>query len=349
MKNISSNRLLIVDDDIGTIRALAAALKDLGEVHFSTSGADALALVREWSPTLILLDESMPGLDGFAVCTAIKSDPAHADLPILFITAHSDAETEAQALALGAVDFISKPFNPTIVQARVRTHLGLKRRTDELQRMASLDGLTAIANRRVFDDTLDMEWRRACRSLVPLSLLIVDVDHFKRFNDHYGHQAGDACLRTIAATLAANVRRPGELVARYGGEEFTVILPACGQAVALKLAEKLRASVAALAIPHAASDVSDRVTVSIGVASLAFPEAEAGGADPEETRTRPSARAIRETAPALVAAADQGLYGAKRAGRNRVAATPAIAADRLPPAPLAAEGERQPELCQAVL
>ena len=319
MHSTSSTRILVADDEVSTIRVLAAMLSDFGEVLFTTNGADTLAMVRERQPDLVLLDAEMPVMDGFAVCSALKSDPVYADLPILFITAHDATEIETQALELGAVDFITKPLNPAIVRARVKTHLTLKQRTDELHRMASLDSLTGIANRRAFDAALDMEWRRACRSKSPLSLLLLDVDYFKRFNDHYGHQAGDDCLRMVASALKANLRRPGEMAARYGGEEFAVILPACDQAVALKLAEKLRESIVALRLPHAASDVSDVITISIGVASLTLECVVSSKEHPGWAGPCPTVENCRADTVALIADADQGLYEAKKAGRNRVA------------------------------
>jgi diguanylate cyclase (GGDEF)-like protein len=284
----------------------------------------AIEMVRDVRPDLILLDAEMPGMDGFAVCAAIKSDPLFADLPILFVTAHADVDIETTALDLGAVDFIAKPLSPAIVKARVRTHLALKQRTDELHRLAGVDGLTGIANRRTFDSALDHEWRRACRSKSPLSLLLMDVDHFKRFNDHYGHQAGDDCLRSVASALAAASRRPGEVVARYGGEEFAVILPACDQEAALGFAEKLRASVVALQIPHAASDTASEVTISIGVANLTLDCIALGKDHPGWSGPCPTVDTCREGAETLIAAADAALYEAKRAGRNRIALRPVI-------------------------
>lgn len=326
MNGIAPARLLVVDDEVSTIRVLAAMLSDFGEVLFTTNGADAVAMVRERQPDLVLLDAEMPVMDGFAVCSALKNDPVHADLPILFITAHDAIEVETRALELGAVDFITKPLNPAIVRARVKTHLTLKQRTDELHRMASLDSLTGIANRRAFDAALDLEWRRACRSKSSMSLLLLDVDYFKRFNDHYGHQAGDDCLRTVASTLKDSFRRPGEVAARYGGEEFAVILPGCDQAAALKHAERLRAKVAALGLSHATSDVASVVTISIGVASLMMECIVSGNAQQGQTGPCPAVENCRAGSAGLIADADRGLYEAKKAGRNRVACAALTAA-----------------------
>src|SRR5579859_6988805 len=261
-------RILIVDDDPVMVRVLARILAPMGEILFATDGESALRMVRERSPDAVLLDVEMPGMSGFDVCRAIKEDPSNADLPILFVSGHTDIETEAKGLEAGAVDYIMKPPSPPIVRARVRTQLILRERTRQLLRLASIDGLTGLANRRSFDEALDEEWRRARRNRTPLSLALIDIDFFKRYNDHYGHQAGDDCLKTVASTLAAAAERPGELVARYGGEEFAVVLPVANAKTAAALAEKMRSRIAELALPHAGSLITDHVTISIGIATL---------------------------------------------------------------------------------
>lgn len=301
----SAARVLIVDDDVGTIRILAQVVAGFGEVVFATSGEEALAAAREEGPDLILLDAEMAGMDGFATCAALRLLADMDDVPILFITSHSDPGSEVRALEAGAVDFIAKPFNPRIVEARVRTHLTLKQRSDMLKRLAMIDGLTGIANRRQFDLSLAQEVRRLARGTAPLSLAMLDVDHFKLYNDYYGHQAGDDCLRAIAAALARTVHRAGELAARFGGEEFTVLLPNCERAGARRMGDMLRHAVLELALPHAPCPTGSVVTVSVGVATLNPPLRE-----PEAWGT---------AAAALVGAADRALYKAKGAGRNCVA------------------------------
>ena len=302
------SRLLVVDDDIDTIRLMISILEGLGEVFFATNGRDALTMVREQPPDLILLDAEMPGMDGFAVCAKIKGDPIHADLPIIFVTAHTDVDLEMKALHLGAVDFITKPPSPAIVRARAKTHLALKQRTDEWRRLASVDGLTGVANRRAFDNAMEQEWRRACRSKSSLALLMIDVDYFKRFNDQYGHLAGDDCLRTVASTLFTIARRPGELVARYGGEEFAVILPSCNQVTALKIAEKIRTAIAACQIPHAASEISDHVTISVGVSCLSLICTVVGQEHSSLSGACQSVDTCRKGVKLLITAADKALY-----------------------------------------
>lgn len=324
MQNVASARLLVVDDDVGSVRLLTSVVQEFGEVFFATNGEEAVAMVRDKRPDLVLLDAEMPGMDGFAACEAIKRDPLFADLPILFVTAHSDMDIETTALGLGAVDFITKPISPPIVKARVRTHLALKQRTDQLHRLAAVDGLTGIANRRAFDAAIDHEWRRACRSKSPMSLLLIDVDHFKKYNDYYGHQAGDDCLRAVASALAATPHRPGELVARYGGEEFAVILPTCDQQNALKFADKLRQAVIDLHVPHAASETAPEVTISLGVASLGLYCVSQAEQHPAGNGPCPTVENCREGVMALIAAADEALYEAKRTGRNRAVLRPLV-------------------------
>jgi len=218
--------LLVVDDQPINIQALYRIFAPDHRVLMATSGAKALALCREDPPDLVLLDVEMPELDGYEVCARLKADEATRNIPVIFVTSHTDADEETKGLELGATDFIAKPVNPAVVRARVKTHLTLKAQSDLLRQMVFLDGLTGVANRRCFDERLDVEWRRAARSASPLALLMLDVDHFKRFNDCYGHQMGDECLRQVAAAIKGSLVRPGDVVARYGGEEFACILPA---------------------------------------------------------------------------------------------------------------------------
>lgn len=298
-------RLLVVDDQPINIQLLYQIFQADHEVFAATDGAEALAFCRETPPDLVLLDVVMPGMDGLEVCRRLRADPATADLPVIFVTAQSDPADETAALDAGGVDFITKPVNPAVVRARVHTHLTLKAQSDFLRALAFIDGLTGVANRRRLDEALSAEWRRCRRAGTPLALLMIDIDHFKAYNDHYGHQAGDACLRQIADTLRQCVSRSHDLVARYGGEEFVCLLPECDLTAACAKAETVRTQITALALPHATSPTAPHVTLSIG-ASAVLPQA---GGDPAE----------------LLAAADGALYRAKGEGRNRV--TCAICAD----------------------
>ena len=307
--------ILIVDDDRGTIHILDGMLADLGHILFATSGAEALELVRSAPPDLVLLDAELPGMSGFDVCAAMQDDPILSEVPIVFVTAHSEMEYETRALDAGAVDFIVKPFNPPVVRRRVKTQIKLKQKSDELRRLASIDSLTRLPNRRTFDQRLDEEWRRGLRTGQPLSLAMIDVDEFKRYNDRYGHIAGDKCLKAVAAAIHNVARRSSDVVARFGGEEFAVILPATGGAIAAVLAERMRGKVAELSTSNEASDVLSVVTISIGVSTVNYDH---GAGTPEGSSPKEIADSVRESA--LVALADDALYSAKSAGRNKIVA-----------------------------
>jgi diguanylate cyclase (GGDEF)-like protein len=292
-------RILIVDDMPTNIRILGESLRRDHAVSIATNGEQALAAVAgDTPPDLVLLDVMMPGLDGFEVCRRLKADPAAKNIPVIFVTSLDEAVDEERGLSLGAVDYIAKPFSLPVVLARVRNHLELARKSRMLERLALVDGLTEVANRRGLDEALDREWRRARREGASLAAIMCDIDHFKTYNDNYGHGAGDVCLRQVAQTLHLTLARPGDFVGRYGGEEFLVLLPNTDQAAARDVAEKLRRAVFEKGLPHAHSSVADRVTLSLGVAA----RVPAGEDAPER----------------LLKAADQALYRAKQAGRNRV-------------------------------
>ncbi|RYY84855.1 MAG: diguanylate cyclase, partial [Comamonadaceae bacterium] len=218
-------RVLVVDDHDINVRLLQATLDAEHDVQVATDGEQALAACRLQAPDLVLLDVMMPGMDGFEVCRRLKADAATRDIPVIFITALGDEQAETKGLGAGAVDFISKPIRPRVVRARVHTHLTVKRQADLLRSLVYVDGLTGLCNRRSFDESLARECGRATRAGSPLSVALVDVDLFKRYNDHYGHQAGDDCLRRVADAMASCLQRPGDVCARYGGEEFAWVLP----------------------------------------------------------------------------------------------------------------------------
>jgi diguanylate cyclase (GGDEF)-like protein len=296
-------KLLIADDQPVNIRVLYELFRHDCDVFMATSGAQAVAVAQSESPDLILLDVVMDDLDGHEVCRLLKSDPHTHDTPVIFITAQDREDDEVKALELGAVDFLSKPINPVVTKARVRTHLTIKLQGDLLRANALLDGLTGVANRRKFDEDFQADWRQCAREGASLALLMVDVDYFKRFNDQYGHQAGDACLKAIARALGASLRRPYDKVARYGGEEFACLLPKTDLAGARIIAQRMIEQVRALAIEHLPSGVEATVTISVGVAACI-------------------ASAEDATPAALCKAADDALYAAKRAGRARIACAP---------------------------
>ena len=291
-------RILIVDDERFNLNTLHALLKDDYKVMVATSGEQALKAAVTGRPDVILLDITMPGMDGYEVCRRLKDDPLTANLPVIFITGLTDADDETRGLELGAADYITKPFNLSVVRARVRTQLRLKQQSDLLESYAFRDGLTGLANRRAFDERAASEWSRCQRAVLPLSAIMIDVDHFKLYNDSYGHAQGDECLRAVAQALAQRIHRAGDLLARYGGEEFVVLLPNTAHADALTVGESLRGAVQALGMEHRASKVTDHVTISVGVATVT--PAEPGPVAP------------------LLKGADSMLYACKSAGRNCV-------------------------------
>lgn len=292
-------KLLIVDDQPINVRMLHDIFQADHDVFVALSGADALAFCSTNLPDLILADVIMPQMDGYDLCRRLKQNERTREIPVIFVTGHSDTPEEEQGLEAGAVDFISKSASPRVIRARVKTHLTLKHQTDLLRSLSLIDSLTGIPNRRNFDETLLAEWRHCAREGKPLSLLMIDIDFFKRYNDEYGHQAGDACLRAVAACIKSCMTRPHDLAARYGGEEFVCVLPDTPYDGGLAKAQSLLEAVHALAIPHIASEVPGAmVSISIGLASIT-----------------PNQERFMEN---LTLAADQALYQAKQEGRNRV-------------------------------
>lgn len=293
-------RILIVDDERININILNTLLKADYKIMAATNGEQAIKAAVDGQPDLILLDILMPGMDGHQVCRKLKSNPATHSIPIIFITAMGDAENETMGFALGAVDYISKPFNNAVVRARVGVHLRLKRQNDMLENLASMDSLTNVSNRRAYDQARNDEWRRCQRDKLPISFIMIDVDQFKQYNDNYGHGAGDECLVRIAKAINNCIRRPGDMLARYGGEEFAAIMSGTHSAGAWQMSQQFHAAVAGLAISHEHSTVAPHVSISVGVATT--------------TRTD------EVTPEQLSEAADRMLYQAKEAGRNKTCA-----------------------------
>lgn len=289
--------VLVVDDDPLNVKLLIGILESDYEVLFALNGQKAVELAQQYKPDLILLDVLMPGQTGYQTCQILKANPATQDIPVIFISSLTDDDDEAKGLNCGAIDYISKPVKAAIVKSRVSNHLELKHARDLLKQQATIDTLTSIANRRRFDEFLLQAWRAMHREAAPLSIIMIDIDYFKPFNDYYGHAGGDDCLRKVATAMQKVIARPSDLLARYGGEEFVCILPATEWKGAEYVAENLRQAVASLAVPHEKSSVADVVTISLGFAT-----------------TIPTPDQLLSN---FMNTADHALYQAKEAGRNR--------------------------------
>ncbi len=322
--------ILIVDDQPANLLALEALLEDLDlRIITATSGNQALSLMLEHDFALVLLDVQMPDMDGFEAATLMRGRKETRHVPIIFVTALNRGKKHIfKGYEAGAVDYLAKPIDSEILKSKVRIFLELDRQKKlleehailldlkvrelleaqhqlkeanvQLEHLSVLDGLTGIPNRRRFDDFFNLEWRRATREHTPLSLIIIDIDYFKAYNDRYGHQAGDECLKLVSAALGKALMRPTDLIARYGGEEFVAVLPETAPKGALHIARLLHRNMEKLAIPHADSTVADHVTISLGV-STTVPTQD----------TKPTV---------LLETADQALYRAKQEGRNRILA-----------------------------
>jgi diguanylate cyclase (GGDEF)-like protein len=305
-----ARRVLLVDDDPMMLRLLGQMLSHHADVSVATSAAVALRLMRVCAPDLVLVDVEMPGMSGQALCREIKADALLTEIPVIFVTNHHDPCFEASCFAIGAADFIHKPVQGQVLIARIDTQLRLRQQAEELRLVARLDPLTQCANRRVFDELLQLEWSRMQRNALPLSLAMVDIDHFKLFNDHYGHPAGDTCLQAVAEVLRAGAARSSDLIARYGGEEFVILLPETDGAGVGRVAEQLLKRLRAATLQHAASPSASTVTVSMGLSTFAPTAAFIA------RRTDPPPPDLPASAD-LIATADRALYRAKEAGRDR--------------------------------
>ncbi|MGG7602959.1 diguanylate cyclase [Massilia sp. BKSP1R2A-1] len=289
--------ILVIDDQPINLRTAYQALAPDHEVLMATGGEAGIAACLKHRPDLVLLDLVMPGMNGVETARRLKAEPDTSGIPLIFVTASTDFDEESACWEAGAVDFVSKPFNPMTLRRRVQVHLALKLQAEMLQRMAYIDGLTEIPNRRYFNERIASEAARAQRDGGALVLMLADVDFFKRYNDHYGHQAGDDCLRQVAGAFRRALQRPSDFVARYGGEEFALLAPGADCAAAVRLAEAVRREVARLALPHLRSDAGEIVTVSIGVVCVD--------------------RGSECEIDLMLRQADQQLYLAKQAGRDR--------------------------------
>jgi len=305
-------KILIVDDSPTSRAALKSLLERMAHsVVEADDGKKGLQMYQQDRPDLVLIDVVMPVMDGYEAARRMRATGADEWVPIIFLSSKEDDQDLNRAIESGGDDYLVKPVSFVVLNAKIRAlqrldamhgkQLEMSRdlaaANRELEKLSHQDGLTGIANRRYFDGYLSTEVRRAAREHQPLSLILSDVDQFKAFNDCYGHQAGDDCLRRIAAALSSVGRRPADVAARYGGEEFAMVLPGTDLDGAVDVAQSVSRVIDSLAIPHSRSTVSKSVTLSQGVVSLT-PEKES---PPED----------------LIQRADQALYQAKQQGRNR--------------------------------
>ena len=289
--------VLVVDDENSNIMALTHILNPEYVVYAAKNGEKAIAAAEKHLPDVILLDIIMPEMDGYAALAALKkSEQAH-NIPVIFITGLSNIADEEKGLALGAADYISKPFSPVIVKLRVQNQIKILEQFRIIERLSTLDQLTSIPNRRGFDIRMNMEWCRAIREQTPLSILIMDVDKFKTYNDTHGHQQGDVVLRAVAKVVTESISRASDFAARWGGEEFIVLLPNADLDGALHVAELIRISIGNEIIP-CLGGTETKVTVSVGVNALT---------------PKPGS-----SCDEFLSGADKALYKAKESGRNRI-------------------------------
>ena len=319
--------ILVVDNNPDDLKNLTTTLDGKGYyTKKALDGNKAIKIAQDTQPDLILLDFKTPPINGYQVCSSLKDSDRTNKIPIIFFSDSHEQTDKVQAIEIGGVDYITKPFYleeavarierqleiqrlqqllqqqnillQNEIERRIKVENALRQANHELHCLATIDNLTGVANRRQFDKYLEREWRRLAREKAPLSLIFLDIDYFKRYNDSKGHQAGDHCLEQVARVIAKAVQRPADLVARYGGEEFAVILPNTNLEGAIYIANKIKLAIRHLDLHHPSSDVSDFVTISQGVSS-----------------TIP----FTETSPeSLICDADLALYKAKNQGRDQL-------------------------------
>lgn len=312
--------VLLVDDQRMVGEALRRTLLNETDIdfHFCVDCADALEFAKRVEPSVILQDLVMPGIHGLDLVRQYRADPKTCNIPIIVLSTKEEATVKSEAFHAGANDYLVKLPEPIELIARIRYHStafltqlqrdaayrALRRSqqelteiNQELRRLTNVDGLTNLSNRRYLTESLGSQWGHSMRAQTPITAMMIDVDHFKLFNDTYGHLAGDEVLQRVAQVVKAVCRRSTDIAARYGGEEFIAVLSGMAQAQVAILAATLVDQVAALNIPHSQSTTHDNVTISVGTATV-IPQR-------------------GDHAASLIQAADEALYAAKRAGRNQ--------------------------------
>ncbi|WP_141049599.1 GGDEF domain-containing response regulator [Aliarcobacter cryaerophilus] len=292
--------ILVVDDMTTTLLLLHDLLKDTYEVKIAKSGTKALEILNAPNDIdLILLDVEMPDINGYEVCKILKNNEQTKNIPVIFVTARNSEEDEEYGLNLGAIDYITKPFNKTITKLRLKNYLELKMKNDMLEKLSMYDGLTNIRNRRFFDETFEKTFNEIKRDKKSLAVLMIDIDFFKPYNDNYGHGQGDETLRKVAKALEKTIKRASDFVARYGGEEFVILLKDINKDGVEAVANNLLNAVRELKITHEFSKIENYVTVSIGASFY--------NSSSDITKLE------------LLLKADEALYNVKNSGRNNFA------------------------------
>lgn len=312
--------VLLVDDQAIIAEGIRRMLENESDIifHYCDDPTRAIQMATDIEATIILQDLVMPDIDGMTLVRFYRANLETRNIPIIVLSSKDEPQIKSDAFNNGANDYLVKLPDKIELLARIRAHSRsyltqlerdaafhalremqkqLEETNNELQRLSALDGLTGLSNRRHFDEELGKEWRRAQRGDLPLSLILIDIDYFKLYNDTYGHLAGDECLQAVAKALQASIVRPADVIARYGGEEFVVILPATKAEGAVVVAENLRQNIASLAIPHSASSTAEYISISLGIAQADF--------------------STMQNLEALIEATDKALYEAKNSGRNR--------------------------------
>jgi len=297
MSNLNKNSILIIDDEKSNIIALTNILNQEYKVYAVRDSREAVEAAEKDMPDVILLDILMPEMDGFEVIKSLKSSEKTRSIPVIFITGLNNTEAEEKGFILGAADYITKPFSSAIVKLRVRNQIQLSNQFKLIKILSMTDELTGLFNRRGFDSRMNLEWARAKREQASLSIILLDLDDFKNYNDVYGHLQGDKALATVAKVLTQSIKRAIDFAARWGGEEFIALLPDTGVSGALSVAEKIRQNIEDTQIPCDDGDITN-VTMSLGVNTY-IPRQEIS---------------IQE----FIDGADQALYAAKKTGKNKV-------------------------------
>ena len=294
------NTVLIIDDEKANIIALTHILSSEYKIYAAKSGRDGIDLACNYIPDVILLDIQMPGMDGYETLSCLKYEEKTQNIPVIFITGLSDSGDEEKGLSFGAADYITKPFSSLVVRLRIENQIKMINQLRMIEKLSMTDQLTGIPNRRSFDMRLRSEWSRALREKTPISMMILDIDFFKKYNDEHGHQQGDFALQSFARVLHDELKRPGDFVARWGGEEFVALLTNTDSAGAMEVAEKVRKNVEEKSIYYSIGlkQTASKITVSIGVNTS------------EQTN--------RTTIDDFISKADEALYRAKKQGRNQV-------------------------------